>query len=212
MRSKKELLKDWKLYVLTDKASLKGRNVVDAVRQAVAGGASVVQLRDKTASVAERVELARAMLAYTRPAGVPLIINDSIEVALGSGADGVHLGQTDGPLAAARLALGPEAIIGRSTHSPEQGLAAVDEGFDYIGVGPVYATPTKPTYRPVGLDYVSFAAKNIRIPFVAIGGIDRSNVADVLAAGAGCFAVVRAVMASDDIESAVRGFREAVRR
>jgi thiamine-phosphate pyrophosphorylase len=120
------------------------------------------------------------------------------------GADGVHLGQEDGPLSAARALLGDEAIIGRSTHSPEQALAAAKEGFDYIGIGPVFLTPTKPAYRAVGLELVRFAAKNVAIPFVAIGGIDASNVRQVRAAGARAVAVVRAVMAAERPDEAAR--------
>ena len=124
--------------------------------------------------------------------------------AKASGADGVHLGQDDASYAEARAELGPAALIGRSTHSPEQALAAEKEGFDYIGVGPVFGTPTKPDYVPVGLDLVRFAAKNVKVPFVAIGGIDASNVFQVRQAGARAVAVVRAVMASQDPERTAR--------
>ncbi len=184
--------------MITDSAGLQKRTLAEAVREAVDGGASVIQLRDKLAGHAQIVSQAREILAITRPAGVPLIVNDSIEAARESGADGVHLGQDDASLAEAREALGPEAIIGRSTHSPAQALAAQNEGFDYIGVGPVFATPTKPSYEPVGLELVNFASKNITIPFVAIGGINEGNALRVREAGARTVAVVRAVMASEN--------------
>jgi thiamine-phosphate pyrophosphorylase len=174
------------------------------VRLAIEGGASVIQLRDKNASNAEMIALASELLKITKPAQVPLIINDRVAVVKAVGADGVHLGQDDGPLEAARAVLGDEVIIGRSTHSPEQALKAQSEGFDYIGVGPVFATPTKPSYEPVGLDLVSFAAKNIRIPFVAIGGIDAQNIDQVRQAGAQRVAVVRAVMASENPKMAAQ--------
>jgi thiamine-phosphate pyrophosphorylase len=157
-----------------------------------------VQLRLKEASDAELLAAARSLLPITRKAGIPLIVNDRAQVARDAGADGVHLGQDDGPLEAARAIVGPDRLIGRSTHSREQALRAQEEGFDYIGVGPVFSTPTKPTYEPVGLDLVRFAAANIRIPFVAIGGIDATNAREVHRAGAGCVAVVRAVMGSSD--------------
>lgn len=174
------------------------------VRQAIAGGANVIQLRDKKASRRELVDRAKELLVVTRELGVPLIMNDDADAARESGCDGVHLGQDDGPLAAARKILGPGAIIGRSTHSPEQAKAAELEGFDYIAVGPVFGTPTKPTYTPVGLELVKFAAANIKIPFVAIGGIDASNVKEVRQAGAKIVAVVRAVISAKDPEAAAR--------
>jgi len=191
--------------VITDPAAEAKRPLAEAVRLAIRGGASVIQLRDKTAPNRLQIELAGELLKITRPAGVPLIVNDRVAVALMAGADGVHLGQDDGPLSAAREVLGPGAIIGRSTHSPEQALAADAEGADYIGVGPVFGTPTKPSYVPVGLDLVRFAASHLTLPFVAIGGIDESNVGAVREAGARTVAVVRAVMTSDDPErSALR--------
>ena len=162
------------------------------------GGASVVQLRDKGASDAVLIRTAKRLLKLTRPKRVPLIINDRLRVAKLSGADGVHLGQEDAGLEEARALLGKSALIGRSTHSEAQALEAEKEGFDYIGVGPVFKTPTKPAYRAVGLPLVRFAAKNIRIPFVAIGGIDGKNIRSVTRAGAKTVAVVRAVMASPD--------------
>lgn len=171
------------------------------MRLAIEGGADVIQLRDKLASDEALASMAKDLLAVTRPLGIPLIINDRAEVAKKVSADGVHLGQEDGSLAAARELLGEEALIGRSTHSPEQALAAQAEGFDYIGIGPVFGTPTKPDYTPVGLDLVRFAANNIRIPFVAIGGINEANVSAVCEAGAKAVAVVRAVVGSADPRS-----------
>ena len=175
------------------------------------GGADVIQLRDKKASDLELLATARALLEITKPKGVPLIINDRVQVARDSGADGVHLGQEDGSLEEARRVLGDQAIIGRSTHSQAQALAAAAEGFDYIGVGPVFSTPTKPTTVPVGLDLVRFAAKNIRIPFVAIGGIDAGNVKEVRRAGAKAVAVVRAVMADENPKQAAKTLVEYLR-
>jgi thiamine-phosphate pyrophosphorylase len=180
------------------------------VASALQGGASVIQLRDKEAKDDDLVRQVLALLKITRAARVPLIINDRIEVALRSGADGVHLGQTDAGLGEARSCLGEKAIIGRSTHSPEQALLAQREGFDYIGVGPVFGTPTKPDVKPVGLDLVRFASQNIHIPFVAIGGIDLTNIADVLAAGARTVAVVRAVMRAADPEWAAERLVEKI--
>ncbi len=209
MPSKKERCRAWKLYIITDDAALRGGATLgDVVALAIRGGADVIQLRDKRTDDARLAETAKALLKITRPCGVPLIINDRIDVARVSGADGVHLGQEDASLEEARRELGEQCIIGRSTHSPEQALEAEKQGFDYIGVGPVFQTPTKPGYQPVGLDLVRFAAKHVRIPFVAIGGIDAANAKQVLAAGARTIAVVRAVMTAADAEHATRGLLE----
>ncbi len=195
---RKNPCQSWKLYVITGSGAPEGRSLKETVRLAIDGGASVIQLRDKKTSDKELIQVARELLTLTRSRKIPLIINDRIEVAKISGADGVHLGQEDGPLEKARVLLGKDAIIGRSTHSPEQALLAVQEGFDYIGVGPVFKTPAKPTVAPVGLEFVRFAVNNIAIPFVAIGGIDEANINEVLQAGARCTAVVRAVMTAED--------------
>lgn len=206
MPLKRESCRDWKLYVITDPNLPKGRNLEDVVRQAVEAGASVVQLRDKTASDEELTRLAKRLLSIMRPKGVPLIVNDRLEVAHASDADGLHLGQEDGPIQAVRKILGKDKIVGRSTHSPEQALGAQKEGADYIGVGPVFATPTKPGRKPVDLDLVRFAAKNVTIPFVAIGGIDLGNALEVRQAGASTIAVVRAVMQAPDAGQATASF------
>lgn len=197
--------------MITDPAAGRGDALARAAAAAIRGGADVIQLRDKAASDEELERAARALLAVTRAAGVPLVVNDRIEVARRSGADGLHLGQDDAPFSEARRILGERAIVGRSTHSPEQALAAVAEGFDYIGVGPVFSTPTKPSYIPGGLDLVRFAAQNVPIPFVAIGGIDASNVGRVTEAGARCVAVVRAVMASPDPQTTARELSDRMR-
>jgi thiamine-phosphate pyrophosphorylase len=138
------------------------------------------------------------------------VVNDRVDIAMAAGADGVHLGQDDLPLAAARR-LWPRGLVGRSTHSLGQALAAQAEGADYIGVGPVWATPTKPGRPAVGLELVrAVAAAQLRIPWVAIGGVDAGNVGAVLAAGARAIAAVRAVTAASDPEAAARGLHAAV--
>ena len=190
--------------MIADAAAAGGRPLEEIVLGAVRGGADVIQYRDKAGRNAAMIETAKKLLAITRPAGVPLLINDRVAVALAAGADGVHLGQDDGQLAAARAVLGEQALVGRSTHNPEQALAAEAEGADYIGVGPVFGTPTKPDYVPVGLELVRFAAENIKVPFVAIGGIDDTNAALVRASGARAVAVVRAVSGARDPEAATK--------
>ena len=190
--------------MITCPENLGGRSAESVVEQAIAGGARAVQLRDKNADDAALLSQARALLTVTRRHRVPLIINDRVEVARKAGADGVHLGQADGSLEDARRALGEDAIIGRSTHDFLQAFAADQEGFDYIGVGPIYATPTKPGRPPVGLKFVQEVAQKLTVPFVAIGGIDIGNLSEVLGAGAEQVAVVRAVMAQTDPKTAAQ--------
>lgn len=202
MPSKKELCRSWKLYAITEDGAASSSSIERRVRDAVAGGADAVQLRDKRATDAELLSAARKLLAITRASGVPLIVNDRAHVARDAGADGLHLGQDDGTLVGARAVVGEGMIIGRSTHSPEQAVAAEAEGFDYIGVGPVFETPTKPLTRAVGLDLVRFASAKLKIPFVAIGGIDETNAVLVREAGARCVAVVRAVLGASDPHAA----------
>ena len=208
---KKERCRSWKLYAISCPERLGGRRLEEVAEQAVLGGASVLQLRDKNASDEELLTQAKKLMAVARLHGVPLIVNDRIEVAKKAGADGVHLGQEDGPLSEARRVLGEQAIIGRSTHSPEQGLAAQEEGFDYIGVGPVYPTPTKAGRPAVGLEYVRFAASTLEVPFVAIGGIDASNIEEVIGSGASAVAVVRALMGETDPCAAARALLSKIK-
>ena len=212
MPLKKKSLKNWRLYVITDPQAIGRRSILDVVKEAVEGGASVIQLRDKKASDARLVKTAKSLLKLTRPKGIPLIINDRIRVAKLSGADGVHLGQEDESLEKARAILGDRAIVGRSTHSEAQAIEAQEEGFDYIGIGPVFKTPTKPAYMPVGLKLVRFVAKDLRVPFVAIGGIDGTNIGKVRKAGARTVAVVRAVMADPNPRRAVKNLLKKMRR
>ncbi len=189
---------------------LPGADLLDVVHEAVLGGADVIQLRDKRGSDRDQLEQLKRLLPVTRALGVPLIVNDRPDIAQKAGADGVHLGQEDGSLADAIAVLGPDAIYGRSTHSYEQALTAEREGFDYIGVGPVFVTPTKAGRPAIGLETVQVVSRALEIPFVAIGGIDDSNVEDVLGAGARAVAVVRAVMGARDPRAAAAQIRRSV--
>jgi thiamine-phosphate pyrophosphorylase len=179
---------------------------------AIRGGADALQLRNKEASDEEILAMAKALLPITRRLGVPLIINDRLRLAKICGADGAHLGQEDGSLLEARRLLGENALIGRSTHSLEQALEAEREGFDYVGIGPVYATPTKPARSAVGLELVRSVSGRLRIPFVAIGGIDAKNIREVVDAGAECVAAVRALMGSEDPKSAAETLCREIKR
>jgi len=176
---------------------------------ALRGGVQIVQLRCKTFVDAELVAAGRRHAAVCERFGVPLILNDRADLVGAVGADGVHVGQDDIGVEQARALLGVQRIVGLSTHSPDQIDSALAAGVDYIGVGPVYATPTKPGRPAVGTELIAYAAAHARIPFFAIGGIDQSNVGDVVAAGAERVAVVRAIQRSSDPERAARELRAA---
>lgn len=200
-----------RLYVITAAEDAPDR-VLATVRAACDAGAEVVQLRRKGEDARLTLRLAERCREIAVPGGgTLLVVNDRVDIAMAAGTDGVHLGQDDLPLAAARR-LWPDGLVGRSTHSLGQALAAQAEGADYVGVGPVYATPTKPGRPAVGLELVrAVAAAGMRIPWVAIGGVDGSTVGAVLGAGARAVAVVRAVSAAPDPEAAARSLHAAVR-
>ena len=178
------------------------------LRAAVRGGVDLLQLRDKTLDDDGLVTAAREF----RAAGAPLfILNDRPDLVEACGADGVHVGQDDLAPAAARALVGPDRIVGRSTHAPEQADAAdADEDVDYLAVGPVHATPTKPGRPAAGLDYVSYAARTVGKPWFAIGGLDAANAPAVVERGAGRIVVVRAIAEADDPEAAARELRAAL--
>ncbi|MDP9325382.1 MAG: thiamine phosphate synthase [Candidatus Dormibacteraeota bacterium] len=191
------MLSDARLYVIS--AEGPPEDQVSILCAAVDGGAGIVQLRNKTAPAAALVSAARRLTAYCRPRGVPVIVNDHLDVAIDAEADGVHLGQDDLDIVEARRRWQPGGLVGRSTHSLDQALAASAAGADYLGVGPVFATPTKPGRPAVGTELVAeVAAAGIEIPWFAIGGIDAGSIDTVLAAGARRVAVVRAVCAVAD--------------
>lgn len=210
MPSNNRSCSDWRLYVIVDRAAAGTRPLAQIADAAIRGGADVLQLRDKTASTKTLLAEAAALLQLTRAAGIPLIINDRADIAHAVGADGVHLGQEDIPVAEARRLLGPTRLIGTSTHSLEQARAAEAEGSDYIGVGPIFPTPTKPEYGSVGLELIRRVRAQVNVPTVCIGGIDAGNLAQVLEAGADRIAVVRAVCAAPNPEAATRCLKDAL--
>jgi thiamine-phosphate pyrophosphorylase len=204
---------DLSVYLVTDRSLCGPRGVVETVRQAVAGGATIVQLRDPVSKTRSLVEEARAILAVTRAAGIPFVVNDRVDVALAAGADGVHLGQSDMMVADARRLLGPGPIVGLSITS-EADLAASDlAGVDYLGVGPIFPQATKPDAAPP-MGFAGLAAIRARtaLPIVAIGGISAANTASGIAAGADGVAVVSAICASPDAREAARVIATAVRQ
>ncbi|MBO7749027.1 thiamine phosphate synthase [Paenibacillus sp. MWE-103] len=202
--------RDFKLYAITAANYHPGRGLLEVMEQAILGGADIVQLRAKDASKEELLRDARALRELTARYGVPFIVNDHIDVALEVGADGAHFGQDDMPLAEARRILGPDAIIGISTHSLEQALAAERGGADYIGVGPVFPTGTKPGRAAVTTAYVREAAANVSIPWVAIGGITLANADEVLAAGATRLCAVSAIVGDARPADVCRAFRARI--
>lgn len=172
---------------------------------AIDGGADVVQLRNKQAPPGDLLDAAVQVRDHARAQSAIFIVNDHVELAIEAGADGVHLGQEDLGLPAARQRWG--GIIGRSTHDLGQAVEAQSDGADYLGVGPVFATPTKPGRRAVGVELVALVAPVLRVPWFAIGGVDAKNLDDVMGAGATRVAVVRAVCQAADPAAAARGLR-----
>ena len=198
------------LYLVTDPELARGRALSDVVTAAVRGGVTLVQLRDKHAGGRALLETARALTAVLEPLGVPLIVNDRVDVAEAVGV-GCHVGQSDLPAAAARAILGPDAILGVSLEEVAD-LRAVDPAIvDYVAYGPFAATATKADAgRPVGPDGLAAVAKQTMLPLVAIGGLDARNAAEAVRAGADGLAVVSAIMAADDPEAASRALRAAI--
>jgi len=196
---------DPSLYLVTDLALAAGRPLDEVVRDAIEGGVTMVQYRDKRPGTRAMIEGAQAVLRVAREAGRPLVINDRVDVALAADADGVHLGQEDMPVSMARRLLGPARILGVTATGPEQAREAERDGADYVGCSAVFATQTKTDIgAPVGLEGLRELVASTSLPVVAIGGIDRGNAADVLGAGAAGLAVVSAIMGAADPREAAR--------
>jgi thiamine-phosphate pyrophosphorylase len=202
-------LADVYLYVITVPPT-DARSYKDMVAAACAGGADAVQLRDKTLGPRALIQLCRELQAVCDKSGALLILNDRVDVALAADVDGVHVGQDDIPARTARQMLGHRKVLGVSTHSVAQAFQAQGDGADYVSCGPLFATPTKPDYKPVGLELLKQYRSMVRVPFVAIGGVDASNAEEVVKAGAERVAVVRAVCGAPDVEAAARELREKV--
>ena len=207
LAARRARLQDARLYLV---CSLRpgGRSLGDVLAPALAGGVDIVQLRDKQASAEQLIAAAKVARGLCDRAGALLILNDRPELVEAAGADGCHVGQDDMEIAAARERAGADALVGQSTHFPDEVDGAT--GADYIGVGPVFATPTKPGRHPVGVELVRFAAFHAPVPFFAIGGIDTANVGEIVRAGAGRIAVVRAIGESADPGAAAAQLRAAL--
>jgi thiamine-phosphate pyrophosphorylase len=196
------------LYVITDEALSKGLSHAEITRRAILGGADTIQLRDKRLSSKELLECAIEIRDMTRSAGVSFIVNDRLDIALASGADGVHLGQDDMPLHYARNLSPPGFIIGISAGTVEEAKTAVDGGADYIGLGPICQTSSKGDAGPVcGFDLIARVKAVVDVPVVAIGGLGSQNIENAIDAGADGIAVISAVVSQDDIEGAARALK-----
>ena len=199
------------LYVVTDSDLSKGRTDAEVARLAYEGGADAVQLRMKHSDGREMLEQAMEIRKVADEFCKFFFVNDRVDIALASGADGVHLGQSDIPLEVARDLMGETAIIGISVDNVEQAVAAAEGGADYIGIGAIFNTSTKPDAKQgVGLGAIYEIRQAVDIPIVAIGGINRGNIQDVVRAGADAAAVVSAVVAQDDIRSAAHELRDLI--
>ena len=202
-----------RLCVITDPALGRGLSHVDLAQRAIEGGASMIQLRDTSADPRQLLPQAREIATLCRERAVPFIVNDRLDLALAAGADGVHLGQDDLPPKVARAVLGSEKFLGVSTHSLDQAIQATEDGADYLGIGPIFATSTKATgYEPLGCAMIRQLRARIDLPLIAIGGITLDNVGEVIRTGAAGVAVISAVVGADDIVAAARAFLAAIQK
>lgn len=203
---------DLRLYLVTDRPLSLGRDIDWIVEEAVKGGATMVQLREKDCSTREFIELAAKLMETLKPLGIPLLINDRIDVALAVDADGVHIGQSDMPYKTARALLGPDKIIGLSVENMEDIRVANELDVDYVGISPVYATHTKTdTAAPFGLEGLREAVKLSIHPTVAIGGMNMKTAKDVMACGTDGIAVVSAIVSADSPCEAARNLLEVMK-
>ena len=199
-------MKDPRLYVILDRAAARGRDLLTILDATLAGGCRLVQLREKEWPSGRLLPMAERLRDRCRAAGATFIVNDRLDLALALGADGVHLGQDDLPPAAARPLLRPGMILGLSTHSLEQARAAQAAGADYVAVGSMFPTGTKPDFQLVGPELIGKLRGEISVPLIGIGGITHDNVAQVIRAGADGVAVISAVCGAPNPEAATRRF------
>ena len=202
---------DPSLYVILDRAASRGRDLEEILDATIAGGCRLIQLREKEWPSGRVLPLAERLSDRCRRAGVTFIVNDRVDLAIAVGADGVHLGQDDLPTRAARPLLRPGMVLGRSTHNVAQAREAQSEGADYIAVGSMFPTQTKPDFELVGPELIRAVRPATKAPLIGIGGITRENVAEVIRAGADGVAVISAVCGAPDPAAATREFLAAIR-
>lgn len=204
-------LVDYRLYLVTDRKLSLGRPIEDVVKSAVRGGVTIVQLREKECSTREYIELARRLLDFLRPLGIPLIINDRLDVALCVGADGVHVGQDDMPYKEARRLMGEDAIVGLTVETFDEAIEAESLDADYLGVSTIFSTPTKTdTKNEWGIEGLKILRQKSKHKLIAIGGINPENAAGVMEAGADGLAVVSAICAAPNPEEVSRQLRKII--
>jgi thiamine-phosphate pyrophosphorylase len=204
---------DLSLYLVLDPDLCAGTGMVETTRAAVAGGATIVQLRDKDADTASRIATGRALKMVLQGTGAKLIVNDDVEAAIAIGADGIHIGQEDMDARTARNLIGPDMILGLSVETLALAEAVDPMLVDYVGIGPVFATPTKPDHKqPIGFDGLARLVAVSPVPSVAIGGLKAEHTAAVLAAGAQGLAVVSAICGTPDPEAATLRIAEEIRK
>ena len=204
-KTKRKLSWNKDLYCLTGNKFSKGRSIEEVVKAMIAGGAKIIQYREKNISLKQMYEDCLLIRELTKKSDVMFIVNDEITIAQMVNADGIHLGQDDLPLPEVRKIVGEEMILGLSTHSPEQAIEAVELGADYIGVGPIYTTQTKENVcDAVGYEYLEWVVENIDLPFVAIGGIKVHNLDNILQRNAQCVAMVTEIIEADNIKKTVK--------
>lgn len=206
----KEKLNDIDLYFITD-SRLTGRTVLEDVGSAIHAGVKIIQYREKDLTTREMIDEAGKICRLCRENDVLFIINDRVDIALAVDADGVHLGNEDMPYEATRRILGNTKIIGLTVHDVGEAIEAERIGADYIGISPIFETTTKPDAgTPAGIDLIKYIKKAVKIPFVAIGGINQDNIKSVLEAGARSIAVISAIVTKDDVEKECKKFREVI--
>ncbi len=206
-------MSSYALYVVTDEVVSGGRSHLECAREVVAGGADVVQLREKAQSSSELLAVAEAIRPVTAESGTLFVVNDRLDIALAAGADGVHLGQGDLPVAAARRIAPRPFLIGASVGNADEAIRAELEGADYVAVSPVFPTGSKADAGPGhGLAAVAAVRRAVRIPVIGIGGIGSANAADVIRAGADGCAVISAVLAEPEMAAAARSLRAVIVR
>lgn len=201
-------IQDARLYGIVDLGYVTAENVEPMTDQLCLGGVDVLQLRAKKLAPQEIERLARLMLPITRAHGVPLVINDHLEIAAAIGSEGVHVGQDDDAVAKARAIVGPSCFVGKSTHSLAQAVAAQAEGADYIGFGPLYATGTKPDYVPIGLNDITEVHRRVTLPIFCIGGVNAGRLDEIIAAGARRVVVVSAFLLAVDVSDDVQRLKK----
>jgi thiamine-phosphate pyrophosphorylase len=202
---------DYSLYLVTDAGLARGRTHHEIVQAAIRGGVTVVQYREKSASTRRMIEEARELRDLCRARGIPFIVNDRVDVALAADADGVHVGQNDMPASLARKLIGRDKILGVSAENVAQARAAVTDGADYIGASPIFATPTKPDAPPpMGVQGLQELTRACTIPIVAIGGLNATNAASMIRAGAAGVAVISAIVNAEDVARAARELKQVV--